>query len=130
MFTYVEVPVEDLERAVRFYEAVLRVKTTRGQIHGHPMAFFPDAPDGRVTGALVAGDTYEPSRVGPRVYFWTEDIDATLERVVAHGGEVTFAAAETEEGWVAEFLDSEGNRVALHEPKPKTLVQRIIDLAS
>ncbi len=115
---YFEIPVTDLDRAVAFYEAVLVITLERTLIDGHPMALFPYAPDQPgITGALAAGESYTPGRAGTRVYFRTPDIDAALARVRAAGGRVLYPRkAVPEVGFVAEFEDSEGNCVALHQP--------------
>ncbi len=55
---------------------------------------------------------------GTRVYFHTDDIDATLRVVLNSGGKVEYPQTSIGElGSVAEFSDSEGNRIALHSPK-------------
>lgn len=115
--SYVEIPVTDLPRAIRFYEAVFGYDLEQQVVDGHPMALFP-AHDGKgITGALATGDSYTPGEAGARIYFHTNDIDATLARVVQHGGRILYPKkAVGEWGHVAEFADSEGNRIALSQP--------------
>ena len=112
---YFEIPVSDLERAIAFYEHVFECELERTVIDGHPMALFPDAAgEGSITGALAHGESYVPSRDGARVYFAVDDIDAILARVRELGGEILYPkTAVGEWGFVAEFADSEGNRIAL-----------------
>lgn len=113
-----EIPATDLDRATRFYEAVLGARFTRETVDGHEMAFFDDdgEPDG-IVGALATGDVYRPSTSGAIVYFGVDDVEAALARAVAHGGEVLYPATSIgERGTVAEIRDSEGNRIALHAP--------------
>ena len=114
--TYFEIPVADMTRACRFYEAVFEVRFERQTIDGYDMALFPfeaDAPG--ATGALAKGDVYVPAKAGPVVYFGVTDIDAVLARATAHGGRVLYPRkAVGSFGHVAEFEDSEGNRIALH----------------
>ena len=116
--TYFEIPVTNLERAMKFYQAVFGTDFTRETVDGNEMAFFPfseRAPG--ATGALAKGDTYVPSKNGSRVYFHSDDIDATLTRVVNQGGKVLYPKTSIgAQGTVAEFEDSEGNRIALHSP--------------
>lgn len=58
-----------------------------------------------------------PSHDGTRVYFAVDSIDDTLESVLQHGGRVLYPKTSIGElGHVAEFEDSEGNRVALSSP--------------
>ncbi len=117
--SYFEIPVTDLERAVRFYEAVFSCKLERVTIDGNDMAVFPGTPGAPgCIGALAKGPTYKPSMDGTRVYFHTDDIDATLRVVLNSGGKVEYPQTSIGElGSVAEFSDSEGNRIALHSPK-------------
>ena len=116
--TYFEIPVTDLERAMKFYRAVFGVDFTRETVDGNEMAFFPfsEAAPG-ATGALAKGPTYKPSKDGSLVYFRASDIDAVLARAAAQGGKTLYPkTAIGAQGFVAEFEDSEGNRVALHSP--------------
>ncbi len=54
-------------------------------------------------------------RAGPaRIYFGVESVEATLAVAVAAGASVLYpVTAVPGAGWVAEFLDSEGNCIAL-----------------
>lgn len=113
--TYFEIPVVDLDRAVAFYSEVFETELERAEIDGNAMALFPETADGRgATGALALGESYVPSLDGTRIYLAVASIDAALERVQALGGAVLYpktSIGEWEE--VAEFQDSEGNRIAL-----------------
>lgn len=111
-----EIPAEDLDRAQRFYEAVLEVELSRNEFGGLKMAWFPMQQGGDgATGSLVESDHYEPSHAGSMVYFSVSDIDATLGRVEAQGGTVLNGKTPIGEfGFTAHFEDTEGNRVALH----------------
>jgi hypothetical protein len=117
--TWFEIPATDLPRAQAFYEHVLGVTFQPDTVDGHAMALFPWA-DGQAgaSGALVTGNSYVPGRTGARVYFGVDDIDATLARAVAHGGLVHYpVTAIGAHGFVAEFIDTEGNLIALHAPQ-------------
>jgi predicted enzyme related to lactoylglutathione lyase len=114
-----EIPVTDMDRAAAFYEAVLGHPLTRENVDGYEMAFFPRA-DGRfgASGALAKGDVYRPSHDGPVIYFDVPDIDAVLARATARGAKVLYPRKDIgAAGFVAEFEDSEGNRIALSQPK-------------
>ncbi len=113
--SWFEIPVIDIERAVAFYEHVFEVHLERTEIDGHPMALFADADEpGRVSGSLASGDSYVPSVDGTRVYFRVDDVTATLARAVERGAKVLYPVTDIgEQGVVAEFADSEGNRIAL-----------------
>lgn len=113
---YFEIPVSDLERAIAFYEAVFMVEFEREIVDGNEMAFFPmNEKDGGISGALVKGEVYIPTINGVIIYFRTDSIDETLERAVQHGSEVLYPKTSVGKlGYVAEFKDSEGNRIALY----------------
>lgn len=114
-----EIPVTDLDRAVAFYEAVFGYRLTRETVDGYEMAFFPRA-EGQpgASGALARGDVYRPSHDGPVIYFDVPDIDAVLARAAARGARVLYPRKDIgPAGFVAEIEDSEGNRIALTQPK-------------
>jgi predicted enzyme related to lactoylglutathione lyase len=114
---YFEIPVSDLERAITFYEAVFDCVLERVEIDGNAMARFPASGDiGGITGALAQGDSYVPGRQGARLYFATDSIAHTLDKVNRAGGRMLYPRTSVGEyGWVAEFEDSEGNCIALSE---------------
>lgn len=114
-----EIPVTDMDRAVAFYEDVLGYPLTRERGDGYEMAFFPRADDRfGAAGALAKGDVYQPSHMGPIIYFDVADIDAVLARATARGGRVLYPKKDIgAAGFVAEFEDSEGNRIALSQPR-------------
>jgi predicted enzyme related to lactoylglutathione lyase len=116
--TWFEIPVVDLDRAIDFYEHVLEVELERTVIDGHPMALFPDPDDdGGASGSLATGDSYIPSLDGSRVYFRVIDVAATLQRAIDRGGRELYPVTDIgAPGLVAEFQDSEGNRIALSGP--------------
>jgi predicted enzyme related to lactoylglutathione lyase len=115
--SFFEIPVTDLDRAVRFYTAVLGVELVRVEVDGNLMALFPDDGGPGACGALASGDSYRPSLDGTRVYLGVDEIDAVLGRVVEHDGRVLYPKTSIGElGHVAEFEGSEGNRIALSAP--------------
>ena len=114
-----EVPVKDLDRAVKFYEKVFDVKLSSEEMGGMKMALFPftqDAPG--AAGALIKGESYEPSHAGTVVYFSVEDIPETLRRINTNGGKTLIPkTAIGQYGFIAQYEDTEGNRLALHSMK-------------
>jgi len=116
--SYFEIPVLDMDRATKFYEAVFSVSLERTTIDGHEMALFPfDESITGISGALAKGDSYVPSPSGPRIYFAVENIDETLNKAVEMGGEIAYKKTAVGDFWVAEFKDSEGNQIALSSSK-------------
>ena len=114
---YFEIPVLDIERAMSFYSKVFDIQLTKTVIDGYEMALFPqDEAKFGTSGALAKGDVYKPSKEGVFVYFGVESIDKTLELAMQNGSQVLYPKISNgESGFVAEFEDSEGNRIALHE---------------
>lgn len=115
---YFEIPVTDLSRAIKFYEAVFECRLETRTVDGNQMAVFPGSLDQPgISGALACGTSYKPSIDGTRIYFASSNIRAVLERVLKNGGRIEYPVTEIGElGSVAEFIDSEGNRIALHQP--------------
>lgn len=114
---YFEIPVTDIERAIRFYKAVFHFDFEREIIDNNEMALFPLADDHLgISGALAKGEIYRPTKDGVVIYFKAADIDEMLKRVVDNGGQVLYPKTSNGDlGFVAEFEDSEGNRIALHQ---------------
>lgn len=115
---YFEIPVHDLERAENFYSAVFNFSFDKEIIDHYEMALFPfEEKRSGITGALAKGDVYKPTKNGIIIYFKTENIESTLEKVLQHEGKILYPKRIDEKyGFaVAEFEDSEGNRIALHQ---------------
>jgi len=114
---YFEIPVQDMSRAIGFYTEVLQFSFETESFDDNDMAYFPfsDQKSG-ITGALAKGDIYRPTRDGVLIYFAADDISLILERVTAMGSEILYPKTRnTTYGFeVAEFADSEGNRIGLH----------------
>ena len=111
-----EIPVKDMGKARKFYEKVFDVELSFEEMGGMKLAMFPftqDAPG--AAGALVQGESYEPSRTGTVVYFTVEDIPETLRRINANGGKTIMPKTSIGEyGFIAHYEDTEGNRLGLH----------------
>lgn len=114
---YFEIPVQDMNRAILFYEAVFDIKLQQMIIDDNEMALFSFEGNATgITGALAKGDSYIPGKQGARVYFHTEDIDSTMAKALLAGGAELYPKTSVVDwGWVAEFEDSEGNCIALHQ---------------
>lgn len=111
-----EIPVTDMDRAIRFYGAVFGYQLNSQEVDGYQMAFFPRA-DGQpgASGALAKGDVYIPSKTGAIIYFDVPDIDPVLERATTQGAKILYPKKHIgAAGYVAEIEDSEGNRIALN----------------
>lgn len=111
-----EIPVRDFSRAVRFYSTILETEISETEMFGTRMGFFPS--DGsNVSGAIVKGDDYNPSDTGVTVYLnGGDNLQPVLDRVEQNGGTVIVpkTGISPEMGFMAMFMDTEGNKIALH----------------
>jgi predicted enzyme related to lactoylglutathione lyase len=85
------------------------------ELNGFAMGFFP-AENG-IGGAIVTGQGCVPSETGPLIYLnGGDDLDNVLSKVNEAGGRVVMGKTFLSEavGYFALFIDSEGNRLALH----------------
>jgi hypothetical protein len=114
---YFEIPVTDMNRAIEFYQSIFGFEFETGNIDTIEMAFFPfNEANSGITGALAKGEIYKPTKAGALLYFNTESIDNVLKNVEKNGGKTLYPKTSVGEyGFVAEFEDSEGNRIALTE---------------
>jgi predicted enzyme related to lactoylglutathione lyase len=118
---WVEIPVADFERARKFYNA----------IYDFDMPTMPMGPQGKnmmgillhdqsqhgVGAAIVWGEGYIPSPLGPKVYlFGGTDLNTVLQRVPAAGGEILMPKMllPPDMGHIAMFADTEGNHLLLY----------------
>lgn len=114
---YFEIPVNDIDRAITFYQTVFNFDFSKEHIDGNEMALFPFADEySGISGALAKGDIYKPTQDGVLIYFKTADIDETLKLATEHGGQMLYPKTDNGIGLVAEFADTEGNRIALYQP--------------
>lgn len=115
---YFEIPVTDMKRAENFYTTVFNFSFEKEIIDHYEMALFPfEEKNSGITGALAKGDVYKPTKEGVIIYFKTQNIEETLHKVLQKGGKILYPKRiDEKQGFaVAEFEDSEGNRIALHE---------------
>ncbi|MDB6121811.1 MAG: hypothetical protein JWQ71_804 [Pedosphaera sp.] len=110
-----DIPVIDVDRAIRFYSAVLGGEVRKESFPGMTMGVLPHAGE-NVSGCLVQMEEGKPSADGPLIYLnCSERLDAAVAAVEPNGGKVLKAKhAIGPYGFRAVVLDSEGNRVALH----------------
>lgn len=115
-----EIPVDDMERAISFYEKVFDLKLDRNQMGPLDMAWFPWIDGGYGSGGSLVyyPDAYKPSESGTLVYLTaiSGDLSNELSRVEDEGGKVLQDKTQIspEHGYMALIVDTEGNRVALH----------------
>ena len=112
---WVDIPVDDLDRAVTFYSAVLDNEVTKQSFSGFAIGLLPNA-DNQVSGCLFKSQDNRPSQQGPMIYLNVNGrLDDAVDAVGANGGEVLQGRHQIGEyGFRAIILDSEGNKIALH----------------
>ena len=115
---YFEIPVNDMNRAIKFYTTVFNFDLDKEIIDKNEMALFPFVDENSgISGALAKGEIYKPTKDGVVIYFKTENIEQTLQLATSNGGQILYPKTDNGIGIVAEFEDTEGNRMALYQSK-------------
>ena len=113
-----EIPAVDFDRALKFYAEVLQVEL---EVMPSPdgetqYANFPYQRDGSwVSGGIVKKKGFAPTTTGPILYLnGGEDLSTPLARIEGAGGKITMPKTPIVDMFMAEFIDTEGNRMRLH----------------
>lgn len=119
LIAFFEIPVTDFYRAVDFYETVLNVKLPVYECGQEKMACFNEGDEtvGAISQSPDLLPDFTPSEKGVLIHFNTEDIAATLQRVVQKGGKVVIPRKKIEAecgGYFAVIADTEGNRIGIY----------------
>jgi len=113
---WVDIPVTDLDRAIKFYSAVIGQSITKESAPGFTFGLLPHT-ENNVSGCLYVpeGDN-APSLTGPLIYLNAEGrLADAVKAVTASGGKVLQEIQQIGPyGYRAIFRDTEGNRVAVH----------------
>ena len=117
--TWFDIPVADMDRAMRFYETILSTQLKRETFGppGEVMAVFTPTDPEAISGCLLDSPHVKPSAQGAVVYLNAgSSIDACLTRAQTAGGQIITpkTALPPGMGFFAHIRDSEGNRVGLH----------------
>ncbi len=116
-----ELPVADMERAVKFYGDVFGHEFRRQKMDDMEIAFFPsDRESWGCSGMLVKHEKSIPSSQGTMVYFLppSGDLANELAKVEPAGGKVWTPKTSIQEyGFMAVFSDTEGNTVGMQSMK-------------
>ena len=113
---YVELPTEDVEASAAFYAGVFDWQIRR---RGDGQLAFDDAI-GEVSGTWVTGrpPAAEP---GLLLYIMVDSVASTIEKVIAHGGEIVQPIGGDAPEITARFRDPGGNILGLYqEPEPRS----------
>jgi predicted enzyme related to lactoylglutathione lyase len=113
-----EIYVQDMERAKKFYEAVLQVTLQPLPSPEVEMCAFPmDQEGGGASGALVKMKGV-PSGGSTLVYFKSDDCAVEASRVAGAGGKVHREKMSIgEHGFIVLAVDTEGSMFGLHSMK-------------
>jgi predicted enzyme related to lactoylglutathione lyase len=119
MVGWFEIPVQDMDRAKKFYDAVFDIDIQVQNFNELLMGWFPFAENKMgSSGSLVQHATnYQPSETkGPLLYFSCKDVTYNLGKIEAAGGRILQSKTliSDDVGYMAVFIDTEGNRIALH----------------
>lgn len=117
IINWFEIPAVNLERATHFYEYCVGATFRQENVAGMSMAVF-NYEEPAIGGALVQSEMLQPSVNGAVVYLFTPDINASLGKVAEKGGSCCFGPVTlpNDIGTIALIIDSEGNKVGLHQP--------------
>ena len=118
--SWFEIPAIDLSRAQKFYETIFNIQMIPFDTPNFQMRMFPveDMMNG-IGGAISKAEGfYKPSATdGPLLYLNANpDVQNVLDKIEAAGGKIVVPKTQISPGfgYMAVFVDTEGNRVALH----------------
>ena len=113
-----EIPATDINRAKTFYDTIFGINMDVQEMMGMHMAFFPyDPGSGKASGAVVKSEMHKPSQEGSIIYLNANpNMDNVIDRIQSAGGQVVMPKTKISDdiGHMAFFIDSEGNKMALH----------------
>jgi len=117
--SWFEIPASDLARATKFYETIFGVTLNPLDLQNIKMRMFPLEDMMGVGGAIVdSGGFHKPSATdGPLIYLnGNPDLQKILDKVELAGGKIMVPKTEIspDYGYMAVFIDTEGNRIGLH----------------
>ena len=99
---HIELSTTDHEASSKFYSDVFGWKTTRDEAMNYSMFEYAENQGGGFNPIML--------------YIQTDDIEATLEKIEAHGGKTLLPKTEIPNtGWFAFFQDPTGNNMAIYK---------------
>ena len=107
---YVEIPAIDVEASAAFYEAVFGWRLRK---RGDGATAFDDTI-GEVSGTWVTG-RQPASDPGLLLYVMVDDAEATVEAIVAHGGELVQPIGGDAPEITGRFRDPGGNVIGIYQ---------------
>ena len=107
---YIEMPATDIARSSDFYKRVFGWNIRK---RGDGSTSFDDTT-GEVSGAWVRGRPPD-TQVGLLVYIMVDSVAATLDAIVANGGEIVQPIGADAPEITARFRDPAGNVIGLYQ---------------
>jgi predicted enzyme related to lactoylglutathione lyase len=119
LISWFELPAADLDRAQNFYETIFDIQMIPLDMPQLQMRLFPTDNPNNYGGAICSSsDFYQSSdQSGPLIYLNGDpDVQLILDKIEIAGGKIVIPKTQIspEYGYMAVFLDTEGNRVALY----------------
>lgn len=111
-----EIPAADFARAVKFYETIFDT-SLRAEGFGNTRLAVFTVEGGDSIGCVIEDEHYRPGTDGLVMYLNADpSIDTVLSRIEAAGGSIKMEKTALPDGMglIAHFIDTEGNRLALH----------------
>lgn len=115
-----EIPVTDFARAKKFYETLYGAEIMEMPFPNGRYGMLPsDMQNGGIGGGIVQGEGFVPSAEGTLAYLnGGEDLSIPLSKVETAGGKIILPKTSIgPNGFMAHFIDTEGNKVAFHSMK-------------
>jgi predicted enzyme related to lactoylglutathione lyase len=113
-----EIPTVDFERAKNFYQMVFNcTMPVAVNEENFKLGILPSGQNG-AGGAIIWNTAYKPSKTdGVLIYLnGNPDLQEVMNRIPSAGGSVLIEKRQISPqfGFMAMFIDTEGNRIALH----------------
>jgi len=112
---HIEIPASDPQTAARFYSGVFDWNLQHDEQFNYLM-FQDGGPGGAFVQTGDGGEMGPATKPGDvRIYIGTDDIEASLAAVEAHGGKTLVPKTEIPgTGWFGIFADPFGNTMAVY----------------
>lgn len=107
---YIEMPATDILRSAEFYEKIFGWGIRK---RGDGSIAFDDTT-GQVSGTWIRGRPPSPTP-GLLIYIMVDSVAATMDAVIAHGGEIVQPIGADAPEITARFRDTGGNVLGLYQ---------------
>lgn len=116
VINWFEIPVRDIQKSTRLYEAMLDTKLQQSDFGGVPHAVLSNGDMAATSGALVADPKRPPRGNGTTIYLNAKDgVGPCLRRAVEAGAKVVQPETSIAPyGTIGLIEDFDGNVIGLH----------------